>query len=66
MPEPRPISSGAARAVTVTNHGRDGPALVAADEFERLQAQDARPAYYAHALPEGLAEAQEPVRAPTG
>jgi prevent-host-death family protein len=50
--------------VTITNHGHDSLVLVAADQFERLQAQDTRRAYYAHELPEDLAEALEGARPP--
>lgn len=50
--------------VTITNHGRDSLVLISAEEFNRLQALDARKAYFAHELPEDWVEALKSAKAP--
>jgi prevent-host-death family protein len=50
--------------VSITNHGRESLVLMSAAEFQRLKALDTRNAYYAHEIPEHLAEALEKAEPP--
>lgn len=50
--------------VSITNHGRESLVLMSAAEFRRRKALDTRRAYYAHELPEELAEALETAAPP--